>query len=126
FAGALNPIQVTSRQTAIPYPMEGPVAATSDADFEQLISRFCGALLPCDRAAFRSAAEAALGQIPCAGEGVCYRILRDVFRQYFRPPPDPRGHEPRHYRESRLRSLPAVGAEDPRTGGRDRNRLRAV
>ena len=62
--------------------------ATSDIDSEQLISRFCGALLPRDRADFRRAAEAAIEQIPCAGEGVAYRTLRDVFRQYFHPPSD--------------------------------------
>ena len=45
--------------------------ATSDIDSEQLISRFCGALLPRDRADFRRAAEAAIEQIPCAGEGGC-------------------------------------------------------
>jgi hypothetical protein len=101
--------------------------ATSDLDAEQLISRFCGALAPADRDAFRAAAESALGTIVCAGEGVAYRTLREVWRGYFHPPPDLRvAHTgARHYRESKLQALPAVGADDPRTGGRDRHRLRA-
>jgi len=100
---------------------------TSEIDFEQLICRFCGALLPCDRADFRRAAEAAIEQIPCAGEGVAYRVLRDVFRQYFHPPPDLRASTgARFYRQSKLRAMPAVGSDDPRTGGRDRHRFRAV
>ena len=47
--------------------------AISDVDTEQLISRFCGALAPSDRAAFRAAAEDALTRVPCLGEGAIYR-----------------------------------------------------
>ena len=100
--------------------------ATSDLDAEQLINRFCGSLAPADRAAFRAAAENALAAIDCAGEGIAFRVLRDVWRGYFHPPEDHAVVGPRHYRESKLQALPAVGADDVRTGARDRNRLRAV
>ena len=50
--------------------------AISDVDTEQLISRFCGALAPSDRAAFRAAAEDALTRVPCLGEGAIYRAVR--------------------------------------------------
>ena len=101
--------------------------ATSDNNAEELISRFCGSLSPADRAAFRVAAESALGAINCNGEGIAFRIIRDVWRGFFRPPPDGRTVTgPRHYRESKLQALPAVGADDPRTGARDRHRFQAV
>jgi len=100
--------------------------ATSDLDAEQLINRFCGSLASADRAAFRAAAENALAAIDCAGEGIAFRVLRDVWRGYFHPPEDHAVVGPRHYRESKLQALPAVGADDVRTGARDRNRLRAV
>jgi hypothetical protein len=104
--------------------------ATSDLDAEQLISRFCGSLAPADRAAFRAAAESALNAIVCAGEGVAYRTLRDVWRGYFHPPSDQEtGHHPflpGSRRLSKLTDGPPIGAEDPRTGGRDRRRLKAV
>jgi len=100
--------------------------AISDPDCEQLISRFCGSLAPGDRSSFRHAAEGALAAIPCAGEGIWYRTVREVWRGYFRPPSDDMRREgARHLRPSKLQNLPAVGAEDPRTGARDRHRLRA-
>jgi len=77
--------------------------ATSDIDAEQLINRFCGSLAPADRAAFRAAAESALH------------------------PPDDHvaGMGPRH-RGGKLVAGPAIGASDPREGGRDRRRFQAV
>jgi len=76
----------------------------------------------------RSAAESALGTIVCAGEGVvAYRTLREVWRGYFHPPPEtnqPTGFGSR--RPSRLANGPPIGADDPRTGGRDRRRLKVV
>ena len=99
--------------------------ATSDIDSEQLISRFCGALAPADRAAFRAAAESALAAIVCNGEGIAFRTLRDVWRGYYSPPDDHAVVGPRHYAGSKLVAGPPVGRDDPRTGGRDRHRLRA-
>ena len=101
--------------------------ATSDLDPEPLISRLAGPLLPADRADFRRAAAAALEQIPCAGEGIAYRILRDVWRGYFHPPPDQRIGQPLGIgsrRPSKLASAEPIGSDDPRVGGRDRHRLR--
>jgi hypothetical protein len=104
--------------------------ATSDIDAEQLINRFCGSLAPADRAAFRAAAESALRAVVCVGEGVAFRVLRDVWRGYFHPPTDQEAgyhpFEPGSRRLSKLANGPPIGAEDPRTGGRDRRRLKVV
>jgi hypothetical protein len=59
-----------------------------DVDVDALISRLAGGLAPADRDAFRAAAENALQQLPCAGEGLAYRIVREVWRGYFHPPED--------------------------------------
>src|SRR5262249_27905920 len=100
--------------------------ATSDLDSEQLISRFCGSLAPGDRSSSRHAAEGALAAIPCAGEGIAYRTVREVGRSYFHPPADDMRREgARHLRPSKLQNLPAVGAPDPRENGRARNSFRA-
>jgi hypothetical protein len=102
--------------------------ATSDNNSEELISRFCGSLSPADRAAFRAAAESALGAINCNGEGIAFRVIRDVWRGYFHPPSD---YETGHpvgvgsRRPSKLANAAPVGADDPRVGGRARNALRA-
>lgn len=104
------------------------MATSCDPDLDALISRLAGPLLPADRAAFRVAAESALAG--CGGEGLAYRILRPLWRTYFHPPPDPRIGQPRgavgSRRPSKLADGPPIGAEDPRTGGRDRNSFRAV
>ena len=102
--------------------------ATSDLDSEQLISRFCGSLTPGDRSSFRQAAEAALEQIPCAGEGILYRTLVPLWRSYFHPPPDPRIGQTRGSgirRPSKLISAPALGEDGPRVGERDRRQFQA-
>ena len=100
--------------------------ATSDIDAEKLINRFCGSLAPADRAAFRAAAESPLSAIVCNGEGLAYRTLREVWRGYFHPPDDHvAGMGPRH-RGGKLVAGPAIGASDPREGGRDRRRFQAV
>jgi len=98
-----------------------------DVDSDVLISRLAGGLAPPDRAAFRSAAEAAIEQIPCAGEGIAYRTLRDVWRGFFRPPEET--HHPvgvGSKRPSKLVAGEAIGAPDPREGARSRNQFRAV
>ena len=101
-------------------------SSSYDPDLDALISRLAGPLLPADRAAFRAAAESALAG--CSGEGIAYRTLRDVWRTFFHPPPDPRIGQTRGSglrRPSKLISGEPIGADDPRTGGRDRHRLRA-
>jgi|SRR5215471_6578840 len=100
--------------------------ATSEIDSEQLISRFCGSLAPADRAAFRAAAESALDAIVCSGEGIAFRTLRDVWREYFCPPADHAVVGPRHYRPSKLSDGPPIGADDVRTGGRARNSFKVT
>jgi len=101
--------------------------ATSD-DVELLISELAASLIPPQRYAFLDAARAALAAVGCSGCGAAYRILGPLQRAYWDPPPDDRmaNTGARHYRESKLQALPAVGADDPRTGGRDRHRLRVV
>jgi hypothetical protein len=100
-----------------------------DVDPDALISRLAGGLAPADRAAFRRAAEHALEQLPCAGEGLVYRIVSGVWRAYFHPPEDTSwdiAHELASLRRSKLANRPPVGADDPRSGGRDRRRLKLV
>jgi len=102
------------------------VATSHDLDPEPLISRLAGPLSPADRQAFREAALDALARVPCWGEGAVYRAVAALQRQFFHPPPDLRVNTgARHYRESKLQALPAVGSDDPRAGGRDRHRFQA-
>ena len=61
-------------------------------DVEQLISRLSGPLLPCDRAAFRRAAEDALARVPCWGEGAAYRAVASLQSSFFDPPTEDRAH----------------------------------
>jgi len=101
--------------------------ATSDVDIDALIHRLSGPLLPPARIAFRAAALDALARVPCLGEGAIYRAVASLQRQFWDPPPDDMRREgARHLRPSKLQNLPAVGASDPREGGRDRHRLRVV
>src|SRR5262245_12576475 len=96
------------------------------SDFDPLISRLAAPLEPADRAAFRAAAESALAG--CEGEGIAYRTLRDVWRGFFRPPPDDlRAGQPRRLgsRPSKLASLEPIGAPDPREGARARHQFQA-
>jgi hypothetical protein len=63
---------------------------SDDADPDILISRLAGPLAPADRVAFRRAAEAALAQVSCWGEGAVYRAVAVLQRNYFVPPEDTR------------------------------------
>jgi len=96
--------------------------ATSDY-VEQLISRLSGPLLPPARIAFRAAALDALTRVPCLGEGAIYRAVASLQRQSDWATNAPVGIGSR--KPSKLADGPPIGAEDPRTGARDRNRLRA-
>jgi hypothetical protein len=106
------------------------MSLSDDVDVEQLIARLAGPLAPLDRDAFRAAAKAAIEQIPCAGEGLVYRIVSEVWRAYFHPPTDREtGHHPFLPGSRRLNKLSdgsPIGRDDPRTGGRDRRRLKLV
>ena len=59
-------------------------------DAELLISHLSGPLDPADRPAFRRAAETALAASNGWGEGLIYRTVVELWRGYFRPPPDGR------------------------------------
>jgi hypothetical protein len=59
-----------------------PVPILDDADPDILISRLAGPLPLDARAAFRQAAEAALAQIPCWGEGAAYRAVAVLQRHH--------------------------------------------
>jgi len=85
--------------------------AISEIDSETLINRFCGPLAPSDRGDFRRAAAAAIERLPCAGEGAVYRVLREIFRQYFHPPPDEIAKSGPRHRGGKLVDLPAIGAD---------------
>jgi len=90
-----------------------------DADPDTLISRLAGGLAPPDRAAFRSAAEAAIEQIPCAGEGLIYRVVSGVWRSYFHPPDDASWDIAQELpRSSKLAQAAPIGRDDPRCGRR--------
>jgi hypothetical protein len=77
-----------------------------DADPDVLISRLAGGLAPSDRAAFRHAAESALAQLPCAGEGLAYRTVAILWRSYFHPPADT--SDIAHERHSKLTNKPPI------------------
>jgi hypothetical protein len=99
----------------------------SSDDIDLLISQLSASLSPSQYAAFLVAARAALADVPCLGPGVAYRVLADLQKLYFDPPPDRRASVgPYHYRASKLSNGPPIGADDPRCGGRDRRRLRLV
>src|SRR5262249_19427595 len=90
-----------------------------DADPDVLISRLVGGLAPPDRAAFRSAAEAAIEQIPCAGEGLIYRVVSGVWRSYFHPPDDASWDIAQELpRSTKLAKAAPIGRDDPRCGRR--------
>jgi len=102
------------------------MATSYDLDPEPLISRLAGPLLPADRQAFREAALDALTRVPCAGEGSIYRAVATLQRQFFHPPAETHHPVVGSRRPSKLTDGPPIGAEDPRTGGRDRHRFKAV
>jgi hypothetical protein len=83
-----------------------------DADPDTLISRLAGPLAPDARRAFRRAAEDALAQVPCWGEGIVYRTIAPLQRAYFDPPDDCRAgwdiQNGTSSRPSKLRGAPAI------------------
>jgi len=95
--------------------------SSDDLDAEYIISRFAGSLAPPDRTAFRRAAEDALGKLPCAGEGIVWRIVVELWRGYFHPPSDAetsRAIGLQTTRPNKLVQRPPIG--------RDRRRLKVV
>jgi hypothetical protein len=84
--------------------------STISDEVEQLISRLAGPLSPRDRAAFRRAAEDALGRVPCWGEGAIYRAVASLQRAFFDPPADGRAQWDieQEIGPSRLKSAPPI------------------
>jgi len=96
-------------------------------EIDALLGELAASLAPPQRAAFEAAARAALAATQCSGCGAAYRVLAPLQRGYWDPPSDDMRREgARHLRPSKLQNLPAVGAEDPRTGARDRHRFRVM
>jgi hypothetical protein len=89
------------------------MSLSDDADAETLISHLAGPLSPPDREAFRRAAEEALTRLPCQGEGVIYRVISALQREYFVPLDDHRArwdiaNELGSLRRSRLANGPPI------------------
>ena len=104
------------------------ISSACDPDLDALIAELAASLTPPHRVAFEAAARAALVAAGCSGCGAAYRLLAPLQRGFWDPPADDRlAHAgARHQRPSKLASAEPIGADDPRTGGRDRRRLRAV
>jgi hypothetical protein len=93
-------------------------------EIDQLVVELGASLTPSQYTAFAAAAHAALGN--CSGPGAAYRILRDLQRNFYDPPRDAFvAHEgARHYRPTKLTSLPPIGRPDRAEGGQQRNAWR--
>src|SRR5262249_28850080 len=107
------------------------VMATSCSTFSDeidgILIELSASLERAQRVAFVDAARAALAGVLGLGPGAAYRLLVPLQRAYWDPPPDDMRREgARHLGPSKLQNLPGVGADDPRTGARDRHRFRAV
>jgi len=89
---------------------------TRSDDVELLISELSASLIPPQHVAFETAARAALAAANCSGIGQAYRLLRDVQRRHWDPPPDDaRAYGARHHRSSKLADGPPLD-EDATTG----------
>jgi hypothetical protein len=90
------------------------ISTSHDSDFAPLIFELAASLERPQRDAFEIAARAALAAAGCNGDGVgaAYRLLRDVQRRHWDPPPDDaRAYGARHQRASKLADGPAIGAD---------------
>jgi hypothetical protein len=95
-------------------------------EIDQLLSELSASLTPPQHFAFCTAARAALAAVPCLGPGAAYRLLADLQKFYFEPPPDRLAGVGVRHRANKLIAAAPIGADDPRCGGRDRRRLRVV
>src|SRR5262249_51075955 len=101
--------------------------STFSDEIDGILIELSASLEKARRVAFVEAARAALAGVPGLGPGAAYRLLVPIQRAHWDPPADDMRREgARHLRSSKLADGPPIGAEDPRTGGRDRHRLRAV
>jgi hypothetical protein len=99
-----------------------------DVDPDRLIARLAGPLAPDVRPAFRRAAEDALAQISCPGEGASYRALVLLQRSFFSPPNDHRAgwDITQESRASKLRAAPPIAYGGDQRRVRYRRQLKAV
>jgi len=105
------------------------MATSWSAEIDALLVELAASLAPPQRAAFEAAARAALAAAGCSGCGAAYRVLAPLQRGYWNPPSDWATNAPvgvGSRKPSKLADGPPIGAEDPRTGGRDRHRFKAV
>jgi hypothetical protein len=79
-------------------------------DIDLLIYQLAASLPPPQYAAFIADAYRALAGIPHLGCGLAYRVLRELQRHHFDPPPDKVASHPssRHRRASKLASGPPL------------------
>jgi hypothetical protein len=82
-------------------------------DVDALIYELAASLPPSQHYAFIDAAYRALEGVNCLGPGLAFRLLSDLQRRYWTPPPDQRAGEPRRYGQTKLQALPAIGRERP-------------
>jgi hypothetical protein len=94
-------------------------------EIEWLLVELSASLSPPRYSAFHTAARAALAGIPCLGVGLAYRVLADLQRAHWDPPPSGQADAiPRHYfARSKLRDRSAIAVNNPRTGGHARRRV---
>ena len=95
-------------------------------EIDTLVHELSASLLPSQRHAFIAAAHQALAGVNCLGPGLAFRLLAEIQRRHFNPPDDLRREGARRQRHSKLVAGPPIGCDDPRTGGRDRNRFQAA
>jgi hypothetical protein len=88
------------------------ISSACNPDLDALIVELGAALSPSARDAFELAARDILQAADCSGVGAGYRLLRDVQRRHWDPPPDDaRAYGARHQRSSKLADGPAIGAD---------------
>src|SRR5262245_21527208 len=88
-----------------------PHTLIDDADPDALIARLSRPLAGADREAFRAAAQDALADLPCWGEGSIYRAVASLQRAFRNPPSDRNAHwDIKHeLRDTKLKSAPPIG-----------------
>ena len=99
------------------------ISSACDPALDALISELAASLAPSARDAFELAARDVLQAAGCSGVGAGYRLLRDVQRRHWDPPPDDMRREgARHQRSSKLAEAPPLGDDSAR--GRSSARAR--
>ena len=99
------------------------ISSACDPDLDALIAELGAALSPSARDAFESAARDVLQAAGCSGVGAGYRLLREVQRRHWDPPPDDaRAYGARHQRSSKLADGPPLDEDSVRGRAQARSR----